>query len=90
MNFFDQQDRARRSAVYRMLLTIAIVLSPVIFGTCVWAQIDEADWRVPMVICGVMLPFMAVGYWYQKPQAEGRRQCHCRTIRRVFDQPGPP
>ncbi len=71
MNFFDHQDRARRSAVYRMLLTIAIVLSPVIFGTCVWAQIDEADWQVPVVICGVMLPFMAAGYWYQNRKLKG-------------------
>ncbi|WP_339434625.1 M48 family metalloprotease [Pseudomonas orientalis] len=65
MNFFEHQDRARRNAIYRVLLVTVIVLTPALFGVFLSTWFDEIHWYEPLLISAVILPFIAAGYWFQ-------------------------
>jgi len=72
MNFFEHQARARRNVAYRMALTTGVLLSPALLGTIVSLVVfGEVQWYEPLLACAVMLPFIAVGYWYQVRKLRG-------------------
>ncbi|MEO8488783.1 M48 family metalloprotease [Pseudomonas sp.] len=90
MNFFEHQARARRNAAYRMLLTIGILLTPAILWTYVSSLIfGEVHWYEPLAVCGVMLPFVASGYWYQIRKLKGGGSAIAEKLGAVLisDQP---
>lgn len=71
MNFFENQDRARRSAAYCVMLSIAVVLSPPTLWALRSAWGGEVNWYETLAIFIVMLPFIAAGCWYQNRKISG-------------------
>ncbi|WHT79265.1 M48 family metalloprotease [Pseudomonas rhodesiae] len=69
MNFFEQQDRAKRRSTYRMLLTSALLLSPAIVSSLFLTT--PVQWHDVLMVCVAILPFIAVGYWYQWHMLKG-------------------
>lgn len=72
MNFFEHQARARRNGIYRIVLMTGVLLTPaMLFALASLAVFGEVKWYAPLVVCAVMLPFIAVGYWYQVRKLRG-------------------
>lgn len=71
MNFFEQQDRARRATTVRVWLLTLVALSPPLLWLLMTAWIDEASWLGALILCVFMLPFIAVGYWYEIRKLKG-------------------
>lgn len=66
MNFFAHQDQARRNSLFRRLLVTIAVLFPVLIWAVSSAWSGTFYWQLLLLILGVMLPFIAGGYWHQR------------------------
>ncbi|NCE93506.1 M48 family metalloprotease [Pseudomonas sp. L13] len=71
MNFFEHQDRARRNAGYRILLTTIILLTPAVLVSLFLTTIGVAGSYALLIACLVILSFIALCCWYQTRKLRG-------------------
>ncbi|RZI19333.1 M48 family metalloprotease [Pseudomonas orientalis] len=71
MNFFEHQDRARRNAVYRILLTTIILLTPAVLVSLFLTTIGVAGWYALLIAGLVIFSLFALCCWYHTRKLRG-------------------